>query len=706
LKKILNFLKSNVLSFLAIVVISLLVLGLLAYRQLGISVEKVVDFKPALTSKIYDRHGNLVANIFDEENRMYAKFDEIPHELIEALLAIEDTAFFEHNGVNPDAVVRAAVRGISAGRAVQGASTLTQQLVKNMLLTREKTFTRKFKEVLLAMRVETRLSKEEILERYLNYVFLGHGYFGIKTAADGYFRKSLNELTLKEMAILVGIPKAPSSYDPTRRLERSLERANVVLLRLKSLGWISEGEYKKAHAEVPKIYNDTLTQNKAPYLVDAAVAEVSKLYPDIKTGGYSIKVFADLTVQHMAQKALKNGYEAILNRTAIENSKIDDLNLKNSEIAAKRNRAFVPREKFDTTKLNGAIIVTNPTNGEILALVGGVDHEKSSFNRVTQSVRQPGSSFKPFVYQIAIDNGYNPMTMVADISRIFRKVDGVSRVEASESGEDVAGAGATGGSGGAKVESWKPKNFGSTLDGQVTLADALRRSRNLATINLLGSIGFGKVWRVLKFEYGFENAAENLSIALGSFEVSLFDFSQKYSMFAGLGKVSKSILISEIRDKNGKLLNKFETEKTEVARPEQVYLTLNMMRGVVRAGTGTRARVAGIDIAGKTGTTNDNLDAWFCGITPEMQAIIWYGNDDNKPLNNKEGGSMTAAPVFREFLTDYMEEFPHMRKLFVAPNGVKRRLYNGVDALYTYRSPLPAQNRDAVNQQENENLIF
>ncbi|AII14595.1 penicillin-binding protein 1A [Campylobacter iguaniorum] len=643
----------HIFGFFTIIAIGALAGLVYFYSQIRVDVSTIVDYKPKLTTQIYDRNGELVANIFDEENRQYAKYEEIPPQIIEALVAIEDTSFFEHGGINVEAIFRAAIKDIKAMSLVEGASTLTQQLIKNMVLSRDKKFTRKLKEVILAFKIEEELSKEEIIERYLNQVYFGHGYYGIKTASLGYFKKPLNELSLKEIAMLVGLPKAPSNYDPTKHIDLSLSRANSVISRLYNLGWISQDYYDVAIKETPIVYDETLTQNRAPYLVDETIKEAIKYFPDIKTGGYKITLNADLKVQEMARNALKFGYSEILKRD----------------------------KNADETQLNGAMIVTNPTNGEILALVGGVDFAKSNFNRATQSERQPGSSFKPFIYQIALDMGYSPMSKVADISRVF---EGVNKSE-----ED---------------KDWKPKNYGDNFEGYITLKEALRQSRNLATINLLNSIGLDVAWQKL-IDLGFKNAPQNLSIALGSFGISLLDFSEHYSIFAGNGKQSKSKLIKTITSQTG-MVSEFQTEQIEVLKPEQAYLMIDMLKNVVDAGTGRGAKISGIDIAGKTGTTNNNVDAWFCGFTPEVQAIIWYGNDNNLPMRKVEGGGRTAAPVFREFITSYVKEFPNTKRKFEAPSGVYHKLYEGSDAIYTDISPLPTQKLNSVTTQESEGLIF
>ncbi|WP_276883889.1 penicillin-binding protein 1A [Campylobacter cuniculorum] len=596
------------------------------------------EYKPPLTTQIFDINGKLIANIF-EQHRFYANYNEFPPRLIEALIAIEDTSFFEHNGVNIDAIFRAVIKIIkSGGKTMEGASTLTQQFIKNTELTPEKTLERKIREALLAYKMETFLSKEEILERYLNFIFFGHGYYGIKTAAQGYFHKNLNELTLKEIAMLVGMPKAPSSYDPTKHLDLSVSRANNVIQRLYSLGWISKNEYDEALNEVPMIYDDTLTQNIAPYVVDEVIKQLSPNFKDLKTGGYKITLNIDLDVQEMARKALQFGYDEIVKRDK-------DANL---------------------STLNGAIVVVNHQSGGVLALVGGVDYEKSNYNRATQSTRQPGSSFKPFIYQVAINLGYSPMSEVADISRIFE-----------------GGAG--------NNEDWKPKNYGGNFEGIITLKQALTASRNLATINLALDIGIDVIYSKL-LQMGFKDINPDLSLVLGSFGISPLEFSKFYTMFGNNGVIKEPQIIREIADKEGKILLEFPSKEYRVSEEGQSFLVLDMMRNVVEHGTGRNARVNDIEIAGKTGTTNKSVDAWFCGITPEIEALIWFGNDNNKPMKSTEGGARTAAPVFREFLTQYLEKFPDTTRKFNIPSDVRKGLYKGKSEYYTPKSPLPRMN--------------
>ncbi|MGN8381379.1 penicillin-binding protein 1A, partial [Helicobacter pylori] len=391
--------------FYGFIVLFLIIIGLLAIlvAQVWVTTDKdiakIKDYRPSVASQILDRKGRLIANIYDKEFRFYARFEEIPPRFIESLLAVEDTLFFEHGGINLDAIMRAMIKNAKSGRYTEGGSTLTQQLVKNMVLTREKTLTRKLKEAIISIRIEKVLSKEEILERYLNQTFFGHGYYGVKTASLGYFKKPLDKLTLKEITMLVALPRAPSFYDPTKNLEFSLSRANDILRRLYSLGWISSNELKSALNEVPIVYNQTSTQNIAPYVVDEVLKQLDQL-DGLKTQGYTIKLTIDLDYQRLALESLRFGHQKILEKIAKEKPKTN-------------------ASDEDEDNLNASMIVTETSTGKILALVGGIDYKKSAFNRATQAKRQFGSAIKPFVYQIAFDNGYSTTSKIPDTARNF-----------------------------------------------------------------------------------------------------------------------------------------------------------------------------------------------------------------------------------------------------------------------------------------------
>ena len=630
------------------IILGLVITGWLyqLYDEIKEDIDSVVNYAPKQSTQFFDKDGKLIANTFKEENREYVKYDDIPARIIEGLVAIEDTQFFEHHGVNPDAISRAIIKDIVAGGFVEGASTLTQQLVKMLILTREKKLIRKVKEALLSIRLETILTKEEILERYLNHVYFGHNYYGIKTAAKGYFNKDLYELTLKEMAILVGLPRAPSFYDPTKNLKISLARANQVITRLNTLGWINKEQFENSMKEIPTIFNQTLTKNKAPYAVDFAISQLINDIPDILSGGYKVYLTIDLDAQEIAQEALKTSYESALKR---------DLELRKSEKK--------PNDDTYVKELNGAIITMESSTGKILALSGGIDYNQSVFNRAFQAKRQAGSSIKPFLYQIALNSGYNPASQLIDISRTYDyKVGGVEK-------------------------KWQPKNYGGNFEGIVTFRDSLTESRNLATLNLVNDLGVTTVTNELK-NFGFKDVEDNLSITLGSMGVSIIDFSEQYSMFSNNGTKVKPYIIEQVVNKSGQSVS-FEPQTKEMMKPEQIYLMTSVLQDVVLRGTGKSAQVPGLEVAGKTGTTNDNIDAWFCGYSPSIQTIIWFGKDNNTPMRKTETGGKIAAPVFSQFFKEYLKIHPEIPRNFSIPQNVYTVQVNGKNEYYTDTSPLP-----------------
>ena len=616
------------------------------YQEIKDDIDSVVNYNPKQSTQFFDKNGKLLANTFKDENREYVNYDDIPARVIEGLVAIEDTQFFEHFGVNPDAISRAVIKNIQSGGYSEGASTLTQQLIKVLLLSREKKIIRKVKEALLAIRLETVLTKEEILERYLNHVYFGHGYYGVKTAAKGYFKKNLYELTLKEIAILVGLPRAPSFYDPTKNLQVSLARANQVITRMHTLGWINNEQFEESINETPTIYNQTLTQNIAPYAIDYAVSELVNDIPDILYGGYKVYLTIDLETQEIANAAIKKAYDEAMQR---------DKNI--------RDGSKNPDNDAFTKELNAAMLTLESSTGRILAMVGGVDYNQSVFNRAFQSKRQAGSAIKPFLYQTALNEGYNPASQLFDIGRTYTyTVGGVQK-------------------------KWQPKNYGGNFQGIVSLRDSLVQSRNLSTLNLVTDVGVNTTTDDLK-RYGFKDIVDNLSVTLGSMSVNLIEFSQAYTIFSNNGVQVKPYIVEQIVNKDGKSVT-FEPQRKELNPPEQSYLITSILKDVVTKGTGRRAAVEGIELAGKTGTTNDNIDAWFCGYSPSIQTIVWFGNDNNTPMRRAETGSTIAAPAFSYFFKKYLEIHPEIPRTFTKPNNVYSGEFMGMEELYTDISPLP-----------------
>jgi penicillin-binding protein 1A len=609
------------------------------YQETELDADKLINYAPNVSSEILDRHGKRLAFIFKGRHRLYATYDEIPQYIVEALVAIEDTKFFEHSGVNPDAILRAIVRDIMARRFVEGGSTITQQLIKITLLSSQKKLKRKIREAILSLKIEHRLTKEQILERYLNEIPYGNNYFGIKTAAQGYFHKALRRLTLKESVLLVGLPNAPSYYNPLRHYKRALNRANAILYRMKSLGWITETEYIQASKETPVVYRTSLTQNVAPYIVDELLRRFKGRFGDIRTGGYTIYTTIDVGMQAIARKTIAHDFDRMIKRVG------DDRN---------------------TSDLNGALVAVESATGDILSLVGGVDYRRSAFNRITMTRRQPGSTFKPFVYQTALDMGYNPATKLTDLARSFHyTVNGHEKV-------------------------WSPRNYERDYKGFITLREALVHSRNLATVNLVYDIGIEPIRKRLAL-LDVPNIPKDLSIALGNLGLSPLKMAQIYTVFSNHGHMIEPRLVSKIVSREGAVL--YETFPKEIAnftRPEQAYMMTDILRDVVTRGTGRNAQVAGLELAGKTGTTNRGVDAWFCGYSPSVTTIVWFGRDNNRPIGHHATGGSVAAPAFAEFYRGLLQLYPDTPRRFERPEGVYEGKVGDQRELYTSISPLPS----------------
>ena len=609
-----------------------------AYEEISLDADKLINYKPEISSVVLDRNGKKLAYVFKKQHRLYAHYDELPSYLVEGLVAMEDTKFFEHGGVNPDAIIRAVIKDIQAGKFVEGGSTLTQQLIKNKILTSEKKLARKIKEAILAMKIEQVLSKEDIIERYLNEISYGNNYYGVKTAANGYFHKELNELTLKEAAILVGLPNAPSYYNPLKHYKRALNRANNVLYRMKSLGWLSEADYLKAVKESPKVYKTSLRQNVAPYIVDEVVRRFKDKLGDVRTGGYQIYTTVDMKQQQIAKEAVKYAYKRVLKRY---------------------------KEDPETSTINAAFVSVESSTGDILAMVGGVDYKRSAFNRVTQSERQPGSAFKPFIYQTALDMGYSPASPLTDLARTFQYYYK------------------------GKPKIWSPKNYERNFKGFIPLREALVHSRNLATINLVSDIGVNTIRKRLAF-LDVPHIPRDMSIALGNLGLSPLKMAQIFSVFANKGHMIEPRLVSKIVSKEGAVI--YATRPKEIAdftTPQQAYLMTDILKDVIKRGTGRNAQVKGIELAGKTGTTNKNIDAWFCGYSPTIETIVWFGRDNNKPIGRGATGGAVAAPAFAYYYKHLLELYPDTKRTFDIPEGVFVGEYEGKKELYTKISLLP-----------------
>jgi penicillin-binding protein 1A len=625
------------------------------YQSVVEEVDDILHHRMEVSSVILDRNDKKVANIVGKEFRLYVDFEDIPPRIIEALLAIEDTTYFEHPGINIEAIFRAAVKDIIAMEMVEGASTITQQFVRNTVLTKKKTIYRKLKEVFLSLEVEKVMTKEEILERYLNKIYFGGGFYGVRTAAWGYFQKELDALTLKEMAILVGLIKAPSFYDPTKNYDYSIGRANRVVERMYSgLGWIGKEEYEKALAERPPAKRGTKTENVAPYIRDYVVRTLTPTIGDLRVGGYIIKTTVDLDIQNIARQSLQSGYKTIMN---------------------KMQKQKFPEERVK--KLNGAILSLNQQSGEVLAMVGGVSYKDSPFNRATHGKRQIGSSIKPFFYQVGLNLGYSGASILNDVQKTYDYIDG----DGNE-------------------QKWKPQNYSKNVTGRITLRDALVRSRNLATIDLVDQLGANNFYKEL-IRFGFTDLPKNMSTALGSYTTSMFNLARQYTLISNYGTIVEPFIIKAVYDGNRKVFEN-ETFQKRLNEERQAYLIIDIMKDVVKRGSGRRARVKGIELAGKTGTTDDGKDVWFNVFAPQVQTHIWYGNDDNTPiLDKKVSAAIYAAPIAKEFFTK-LADIRHFEKEFPVPKGVHRYRFNDSWENFTDISKPPI----LKNRVDDESLIF
>jgi penicillin-binding protein 1A len=630
------------------------------YRDVAQNITEILEHKMEISSEVFDRNGERIANFVGKEHRLYVKFENIPPKVIEALLAIEDTSFFEHRGINIDAIFRAAIKDVVALKMVEGASTITQQFVRNAVLTKKKNLFRKIQEVILAVEIEKYMSKEQILEKYLNLIYFGRGYYGIRTASKGYFHKELDALTTKEIAILIGLIKAPSFYDPTRNYGYSIGRANRVISRMyEGLGWITKIEYDDALAENPTVFRTTKTQNVAPYVVDEVRRRLKDDFTDLHTGGYLIKTTIDLQLHDMLRTALKNGHKKITEKM--------------------EKRGF---DQGRISKLNGASILVQQSTGDILSMVGGIDYKKSVFNRVTQGQRQVGSSIKPFIYQVALNMGLSGATKLYDISRTYNYTD-------KDGNEKI----------------WSPQNYTKKEKGLITLRNSLIKSKNLATINMVDRmLGGANVHREL-VKFGLNDLPMDLSVALGSYTTSMYNLAHHYTMLSNGGIKTALKLISEVSNKEGFIVYEEETKSDEFVSPEQNYLIVDIMRDAVRRrdGTGRRARVEGLQIAGKTGTTNDGKDVWFNSFTPTYQLHVWFGNDDNTPIIKKAGGGSMSAPVAGEFYSELIKMKPYIKRQFDKPDGVKTFKFGNV---YENFTPISKPPKQEIEFKENDSLIF
>jgi len=667
------------------------------------------NYKPPISSRVHSGEGNLIAE-YAIQKRLFIPYESIPKIVINSFLSAEDKNFFSHPGVDAKSITRAIIKNLKNifnEKRLEGASTITQQVAKNFLLTSEVSLKRKIKEAILAFRIERAYSKERIMELYLNQIYLGEGTYGIAAASLEYFDKAVSDLNYEEAALLAALPKAPSKYNPYKSSEIAKKRRNIVLKNLYDNSYINKDEYEKLKNK--KI----ITKKRKIKLLEEAnfyTEEVRRIvndnygYDDLYKGGLSIRTPLNSKYQIVALQALREGLEeydrrhgwrgAITNlseknwqkkikdfipdkslnwklakvidvsklslKIELENNEKGFIKFKNinwtrkksfEDILKLNDIIYVKRIKNNNwalkqlPKINGAIVVMDPYTGRVLAMAGGFSFKLSEFNRATQARRQPGSAFKPIVYAAALENGFTPSTLVLDAPFVMEQGEG--------------------------LKTWKPENYGKKFYGPSTLRTGIEKSRNLMTVRVAQDVGFDEISKITKNFGIYDELPELLSVALGSAETTLIKLTNAYCTFVNGGKKVTPIFIDRIQDRRGKTIFNSDKRKClgceeisylkkelptikdnrkQIISPQTAYQLTSMMQGVIKRGTGRKLRNLNLQLAGKTGTTNENMDAWFLGFTSKLVIGAYVGFDEPKSLGKYETGAKAALPIFKKFV--------------------------------------------------------
>jgi penicillin-binding protein 1A len=634
--------------------------GMAVLRQLLTNlpdIEAAENYAPPVTTKIYDVKGELVTEFF-KERRTLIPLTFIPPALQQAIQATEDQHFKEHWGINLKGIARATIANLRHGRVVEGGSTITQQLSKVLFTNRERTLTRKLRELLLAIELERRYSKEEILQMYLNQIYFGHGAYGVQAAASTYFGKNVKDLTLPECALLAGMPRSPANYSPFKKPESAKRRRAWVLSRMRKSGYISSQEESIANT-APLVTEKTKQGATGAYFVEYLRILLEPKYGEdaLFEQGLSIHTTLDVKMQRAAEEAMETQLK-----------KFDEDKLKElAEEAKKKGKKTADVEVSSSTmqRVQGALVAIDPRTGGIRAMVGGRDFRESQFNRAIQAQRQPGSAFKPFVWTAAMDNGMTPATIVSDDPVAFYN-DGREwkLLESATSQFQIAAATAPFPS----DQVWVPKNWDNKYFGAVTLRTGLAQSRNLVSIRVADFIGAGKVVEVAK-RLGIKSRLGSvLSIALGTEQVNLLELTAAYAPYVNSGLRVAPYAITRIEDQNGKILEENPPEQSVELSPETAYLMTTMLQAVTTEGTGRRTLSLGRPVAGKTGTNQDLRDLWFVGYTADLVTGAWMGYDDFQPLGKGFTASSKVIPWWTEFMRKAHEGVPVRR--FSVPEGM------------------------------------
>ncbi len=585
-------------------------------------------YRPPLGSVVLDRRGRPIGEFFDERRRLVS-LGRVPRHVVQAFLASEDVGFFEHRGLDLASIARAAWVNLRAGgRIVQGGSTITQQLAKTLFLSPERTVARKLQDMLLALRIERRFSKQEILEFYLNQIYFGSGAYGVAQAAESYFSKDVSALSLSEAALLAGLPKAPSALSPRGDPEAAENRRRYVLEQMHELGHIDAASLRAALEERPELaaQDPPEAYDLAAYFVEEVrQALFAALGAEaVLRGGLRVETTLDLELQREAVRAVRDGLEALARRRGASAARPPDV--------------------------EGALVALDVATGGVLALVGGYDFSRSRFDRATQALRQPGSAFKTFVYGAALEAGFTPDSTVFDY-----------RVEYPDP---------------QRGGPWRPRNYDGRERGPVPISEAFARSLNNATVRLLDDVGVKRV-RDFARRAGIRSPlAGDLGLALGTSEVTLLEITSAYGTFATGGRPLRPRFVLRVLDRDGRVLREDLAvagagEDAPGISPVDAYLVTHLLREAVRAwyGTGHAAADLGHPLAGKTGSTNGNRDAWFIGFSPEVAAGVWVGHDAMESLGPRESGARAALPIWNEFMQAVLAARP--AREFPRPEGVR-----------------------------------
>ena len=733
------------------------------------------SYKPPVSSKVYSGDGELVNN-FSTEKRIFVPYDAISKKVIDSFLSAEDKNFYSHPGVDAKGVLRAVINNISnimSSKRLEGASTITQQVAKNFLLTNEVSLNRKIKEAILAFRIERVLSKERILELYLNQIYLGGGAYGVASASLEYFDKSIGELNYDEAALLAALPKAPSRYNPYKDIVLAKFRRDLVLKNLYENKHINKLEYKKFVNKkiILKKRKKTFTEDTSYYVEDIRKDVVDQFgFDKVYKQGLNISTPINLSLQKIAIKSLRDGlirydkrkgwrgpllqgkkldnWKDNLGKFTLEKSiawnlaiitKVNKFSVEIETISKLKglieykNISWIKKEFNEILKIgdvvyveninsntfalrqlplaNGGIVVMDPYTGRVLALSGGFSFKKSEFNRATQALRQPGSAFKPFIYALALENGYTPSTLILDAPLVLKQ--------------------------GYDLKMWKPENYGKKFYGPSTLRMGLEKSRNLMTVRIAQDLGLKKIVNFTKQLGIYDDPSELLSISLGSAETTLLKLTSAYSSFVNGGKLVKPILIDRIQDSEGntifnnekrKCINcdqisylsknypQIEDEFTQIFSPQTAYQMTSILEGTVQNGTGKNLKDLNLDLAGKTGTTNGNTDTWFVGFTSKLAIGVYVGSDNPISLGRYETGAKTALPIFKSFVKNAVKK-EDARPFKVAENILLKVIdpITGKKVLPESKSTIieayknvemgSALNKDINNRLKNDNIL-